>query len=271
MVTTLTTESIEQFRASLSAKGHSSFTVKSYCTDMTGFLQWTRSSSVHVDDLEAKASQYLNETRASVAPKTTLRRLSSLRAFAKLMGNQTFLVEYRGPKPAKAVPHPLPEGIAGIRRMISYAATAETKAMMALLGLQGLRITEARSILPEHVNLDKMELTVRGKGDKTRVIPLSQEAWTHMQDAFFKAIKNKTPLVAINDSTARAHVQRIAKRAGITGKVTSHDGRATFATQAADNGMGIRVIQELLGHSSITSTEVYVGVTMDKMREAVVF
>lgn len=267
----LSTESIEKFREFLSAKGRSSMTVKSYCADMTGFLQWASTKQLQGKSLELQAALYLNETRETAAPKTTLRRLTSMRAYARWMGSDSFLKDYIAPKPAKPQPHPLEGGIADVRKMISYAGTADTKALMALLGLQGCRVSEARSIRPEHIDLQRMQLTIRGKGDKTRIVPLSDEAWGHMQDAFFRAVKNGTPLVNLNDSCARGHVTRIARRAGIERRVSSHDGRATFATSMLNAGANIRTVQEALGHASLVTTEVYTGVTMDQMREAITF
>lgn len=267
----VTPESIEKFRDSLYVRGKSSLTVKCYAADMTGFLQWTATrSDLQAKDFEVAAATYLNEMRSAVKPKTTLRRLTSLRAFAKFNGVDA-LEDYQAPKPGKPQPHPIPEGIDGGRKMVQYAATRETKALIAILFLVGARVSEARSLTTESFNLHERTITIRGKGDKTRTVPMSLEAWEAIADAYLRAMKDGKPLVNMNDSCARAHVTRIAKRAGMSRHVTSHDGRATFATGVLDGGANVRVVQELLGHSSLESTQIYTGVTMKSMREAVNF
>jgi site-specific recombinase XerD len=267
----VTEESIEKFRDSLFVKGKSSLTVKSYCADMTGFLRWAATKSgLEAKDFEVVAATYLNETRATAKPKTTLRRLTSLRSYAASNGVDV-LKDYIAPKPGKPQPHPISEGIDGGRKMIQYAATRETKALVTILFLVGARISEARSLTTDSFNLHERTITIRGKGDKTRTVPMSNEAWETIADAYLRAMKDGKPLVNMNDSCARAHVTRIAKRAGISRRVSSHDGRATFATGALDGGANVRVVQELLGHSSLESTQVYTGVTMKSMREAVNF
>lgn len=245
-------------------------TVTSYCSDLRGFLNWIKSNAPD-DTLELAGAEYLNTTRFSVAPKTTQRRLTSMRAFARHHGEKYFLAEYTPPKSARPIPHPIAEGIDGIRRMISYADTPGNKAMIALIGLVGLRISEARSIRPSNIDMAYQLITVRGKGDKTRVLPLSNEACGYIMDAFELCLQDDSTLIKLSDAAARTAFSRIGRKAGLKNNVSSHDGRATLATSMLNNGGNIRVVQEMLGHSNIASTQVYTGVTLDQMREAATF
>lgn len=196
------------------------------------------------------------------APATTTRRLASLRAFSKYAGYPSILAEYMAPKPAPTTPHPLPGGIEDVRACLADATQDHHRALLALIGLCGLRIGEALSCNKHWFDVERMELTVRGKGDKTRVVPVSVEAWRHIEPAY-----NNTSdrIVGICDSSARRFIVRMAGN-------PSHDFRATFATALNDNpGVNIRTVQELLGHASLVTTQIYTKVHASAKREAVNF
>lgn len=272
-VTIVTPEVIDRFRSSLSVKGRSPQTVKAYTTDMKMFLQATMTDdgkmTVLKTEFEELAASWLTMNRSKMSPKTTTRRLTSLRAFARWAGWPEMLADYSVPTPAKGQPHPLPEGIAGVRKLIETTPNDRNKALIALCGLCGLRISEALQVRPSHFNLNTMMLTVRGKGDKTRVVPVSTEAWEVMSMSVARAFATDCEVVQLTDRAARRIVTRLGMLAGLKRSISSHDLRATFGTAVYDKTKDVRVVQELLGHGSSTTTELYIGVSQDKMREAV--
>lgn len=153
------------------------------------------------------------------------------------------------------------------------------KAILELLFSTGLRLAELCS-LNRYIELKRGELTVRGKGDKLRVVflsPTAQEAITEYlkrrgdaEEALFISLtKAKSPKV-IGRITPRA-VQRLidyyAKKAGIGERVTPHQLRHLFATDLLMNGADLRSVQELLGHSNIATTQIYTHVTNKGLRE----
>ena len=91
------------------------------------------------------------------------------------------LEDFSAPTPARGMPHPLPEGIQGVYRLIAVAHIERHKALIALCGLCGCRIGEALSIKPCDFDLTEMLLTIRGKGDKTRIVPISTAAWESLE------------------------------------------------------------------------------------------
>lgn len=274
-VTIVTPEVIDSFRSSLSVKGRSPRTVKAYTTDLKMFLLATRTDegamAVLTPEFEELAASWLTMNRGKVSPKTTTRRLTSLRAFARWAGWPDVLSDYSVPTPAKGQPHPLPEGIDGVRRLIAASKVERDKTLIALCGLVGLRISEALQVRPSHFNLNTMMLTVRGKGDKTRVVPVSSEAWDVISMCVARAFSaNKDAcVVQLTDRAARRIVTRLGAVAGLQRSISSHDLRATFGTAVFDHTKDIRVVQELLGHGSVSTTELYTGVSQQKMREAV--
>lgn len=205
-----------------------------------------------------------------MAQKTTTRRLTSLKVFSRWAGWGEPLVDYTAPHVTPGQPHPIPEGMDGVRRMIEAATRSEHKALVALCGMAGLRIAEALSVAPSDFDLHDMVLKVLGKGDKYRYVPVNDELWSVIASAVVEAFcDNAATVVSLHDRAARKVITRLAKNAGLQRHVKSHDLRATFATEVYNKTLDIRVVQELLGHSSVETTQIYTGVRMQSLREAV--
>ena len=267
--TTLDDDSADLFVGYLKSRGKSANTQRAYRSDLHQFMLVV--GTCPQEKFEDEAMLWLNDTRESTAPKTTGRRLTSLRGFARWAGWGDVLDEYSTPTPAKPIPHPLPEGIAGVRLMIGKAANNEERALIALCGLCGMRVSEALSILPTDFDLAEMTVKIRGKGDKSRVVPVSPEAWTALAPSVTRAFcgVGSATVTGMYDRQARRCVTRLARKAHLKRHVSSHDLRATFATAVYDKTMDIRLVQELLGHSSVEQTQVYTGIAMSKMKEGV--
>jgi site-specific recombinase XerD len=259
----------DEFIKYLQRRGKSENTLRAYRSDLTIFLS-TQPAGIDQDDYEDLAMDWLNGDRTKAAPKTTGRRLTSLRSFAKWAGWGNVLDDYSTPTPAKSIPHPLPEGVDGVRRLI-YASRNESEAsLVALCGLLGCRVAEALAVVPSDFNLEEMTLSIRGKGDKTRIVPISPEAWDVMVMTVTRAFCNGgAPVVGMTDRRARRTITRLGVKASLRRHISSHDLRATFATEVYNKTMDIRLVQELLGHSSVETTQGYTGIQMSKMREGV--
>lgn len=270
--TTVTPALIDRFHSWCIARGRSEHTAKAYRSDLNQLLLAVGEDYPTMEDFEDLAMSWLNTTRKSVSPKTTGRRLTSLRAFGRWAGISEPLKDYIAPVPAKAIPHPLHEGQEGVDRMIWKARTNEEKALIALCGKVGCRISEARTVRPKDFDLHDMTVTIRGKGDKTRVVPVSKAAWSAISSRFVeRALFQDEPLITMQDRTARSCVTRLGRAAGLRRRVASHDLRATFATSVLDFTENLRVAQELLGHANVTTTEGYTLANEKKMKEAVEF
>lgn len=270
--TTVTPDLIDRFHSWCIARGRSEHTAKAYKSDLNQFLLAVGEDYPTMEEYEELAMSWLNRTRKEVSPKTTGRRLTSLRAFGRWAGVSEPLKDYIAPVPAKGVPHPIPEGPAGVERMIRRARSAEEEALIALCGMVGCRVGEALSVRPKDFDLHNMTLTIRGKGDKERVVPLSRNAWSHLCNRLTQRFDRPSdPIITLQDRTARSCVTRLGRQAGLQRRVSSHDLRATFATAVYDHTQDLRVTQELLGHSNSATTEIYTGISMNKMKGAVEF
>jgi len=158
------------------------------------------------------------------------------------------------------------------------------KAILETLFSTGLRVSELANLKKDSINLNKEEFTVRGKGSKLRVVFLSNQAkhwlkkyldvrkdmsgylFTNHDKASLKRSKNKDDKGLTPRSVQRI-VEKYAKIAGITKKITPHVLRHSFATDLLQNGADIRSVQAMLGHSSITTTQIYTHITDKQLRE----
>lgn len=259
---------IKQFRAYLS-KRRSIKTAMSYSKDIEIFLRDSGKNEIEMWEFEELALDWLQSNRGIRAATTTNRRLTSLRKFAQWAGHPG-LKEFNSPVPMKSTPHPLPEGPEGIMRMIAHASNESHSALVALCGLLGCRMSEAREVRPNDFNFKEMILTVRGKGDKLREVPVSSKAWAVLASPVTRAFtRGNVPVVGISDRHARQVITDLGAKAGLKRPISSHDLRATFATAIYDATKDLRLVQELLGHSRSTTSEIYTLVQANKMREAV--
>jgi site-specific recombinase XerD len=155
------------------------------------------------------------------------------------------------------------------------------KAILELLFSTGLRVSELASLTIEKINLKRDEFTVRGKGGKTRVVFLTDEAKSWLKKyldlrgdtlpflfvSHDRALRTRENSVPLTPRSIQRIVEQYAREAGITKKITPHVLRHTYATTLLRNGADIRSVQAMLGHSSITTTQIYTHVTDKALRE----
>lgn len=269
--TILTVESIDRFRNWSIARGQSANTAKAYSTDLRMMLDHFKLTEISQADFETRAIWWLNETRSEAAPKTTGRRLTSLRSFARWAKWPTDLSDYRAPTPGKSIPHPLSERLRGLERLMEVAKGPEQEALVGAMGYIGLRVQEALDFHISWLDPHEMILRVRGKGDKERFVPVSPRAWSAIGTAYVNAMNGDGYLIHYAERSARKCITSLGAKAALSRSISSHDLRATYATILSDNGVPIRVIQELLGHASVATTQVYTEPTFSLMQEAVNF
>lgn len=137
----------------------------------------------------------------------------------------------------------------------------------------GCRISESIALRPKDFDLEAMTVTIRGKGDKTREVPVSKAAWDAIAVAYINAflVSSSARLIPLTERAARGVVTRLGKKLGLPRNIASHDLRATFATHILDQTGDIALVQELLGHSNPNTTKSYTLVNRNKMRKAVEF
>ncbi len=157
------------------------------------------------------------------------------------------------------------------------------KAILELLFSGGLRVSELANLNRDHINLKRMEFMVRGKGQKDRPIFISKQASEAIAEYLRRRTDNMQPLFirysGTQDETNDGEYKRLtprsiqrlihqyAKLAGITKKVTPHTMRHSFATDLLMNGADLRSVQSMLGHSNISTTQIYTHVTNPQLKK----
>ncbi len=222
-----------------------------------------------------------------VESRTLARQLSSLRSFYRFAEKQGLfrnpaLSAIRSPKLPHAVPKPLPPEKAQRLVKADVLATEETprwvlardQAVLTLLYACGLRISEALGLTPTQTG--QPVLTVTGKGNKTRIVPLlpvAREAVALYLDLCPFPLSPKQPMFRgvkggpLNARNIQLLIARLRGALGLPETATPHALRHSFATHLLANGADLRVIQELLGHASLSTTQVYTEVNRAHLLE----
>jgi len=278
-------------------RGLAANTLTSYRRDLRRYQLYL--ASCGIDDLagisEATVSGFLMRLREGDAAPPPLSSTSAARTVVAVRGFHKFAVRdgltqadpaaaVRPPTPAKRLPKALP--LADIERILDAAGAPGTalalrdRALLELLYASGARISEAVGLDVDDIDLESKAVLLRGKGSKERVVPFGSLA----ADALGGYLVRGRPALSasgqgnaalflnarggrLSRQSAWTVLVRAAERAGVTAEVSPHTLRHSFATHLIDGGADVRVVQELLGHASVTTTQVYTLVTVDSLRE----
>lgn len=271
MATVPTKDFIEGLRRFLISSGKSKLTIKSYIADLRMFLDEYKRTDIDLTHLEYNAAVWLNTHKTDLAAKTTLRRLTTMRNVGLAFGME-ILSTYKPPVAGEQRPHPLPGGRADLEKLLSATTLEWQRTLVALTGFCGLRISEARTIGPDNFIWHKRALKFMGKGHKVREIMCSDRAWGILNYPALEAkIEGYPTLITCSDRTARYTITNLGKKAGIERPISSHDLRATFATEAYRKSRDPRAVQILLGHSTLAQTQLYILSTEEEQRNAASF
>ena len=168
-------------------------------------------------------------------------------------------------------------GLEALRRLLAplpveSPSTLCDQAVLELAYASGLRLSELKNLRLEQLHLDAGFIQVIGKGNKERVVPVGKKAIAalhrFLEAGRPKLVTAKSPAnVFLTQRGTPLHIKNRVQRAGIERNLTPHMLRHSFATHLLEHGADLRVIQELLGHANISTTEVYTHVTGNRLRE----
>jgi integrase/recombinase XerD len=278
-------------------RGLAANTLTSYRRDLRRYQQYLAARGI--DDLdgvtEAVVTDFLVALREGDTEHPPLSATSAARTVVAVRGFHKFAVGdglaevdpaagVRPPAPAKRLPKALP--LADVEAILLAAGSAGTtlalrdRALLELLYGTGARISEAVGLDVDDLDTVDRTVLLRGKGGKQRIVPVGSYAVEAVSAYLTRgrpelvAAGRGTPAMFLNARGGRLSRQsawtvlvRAAERAGVTTDVSPHTLRHSFATHLLDGGADVRVVQELLGHASVTTTQVYTLVTVDNLRE----
>ncbi|MEY3165655.1 MAG: hypothetical protein RLZZ291_172 [Actinomycetota bacterium] len=273
-------------------RGLSKNTVNAYRRDLTGFVEFLLKSKVDIEDVDAESvSKFVSELRVrGLSESSIARKVVAIRSWYAFMekdaGVKNKVKEYLPPKIPKRLPKALT--IDEVSRLINSCDDSiigiRNRALLEVLYATGARVSEV--VLLNTADITKSEdsvvtVKVKGKGGKERLVPLGSFAQKALDQYLVRArpvlLKKKSTAALFLNETLGTRLSRqsgwqvvkdSADRAKITSEVSPHSLRHSFATHLLDGGADIRVVQELLGHSSVTTTQIYTLVTIDKLRES---
>ncbi len=270
-------------------RGLSDHTLSAYRRDLQGVAQWLHAQ--HRLSLEqATRPQLLEYLQTRVAagakPRTTARLLSSVRRFYRYLVREQLLSQdpsarIDSPKLGRGLPKALTE--AEVEALLRAPVTADVlglrdRAMLELLYACGLRVSELVALQLQQVNLQQGVVRIMGKGSKERLVPLGEEAVSWLERYLLTArpelVKGggSAALFSTRRGAAMTRqafwylIKRYARQAGISSHLSPHTLRHAFATHLLNHGADLRVVQMLLGHSNLSTTQIYTHVARERLK-----
>lgn len=287
-------QDLEDFKSYITIeKKFSPHTAKAYYADILAFLLW-----LGEDECEgisfSKIREYLHFMQIYNYKKTTVaRKIASLRTFYKYLHREQKVANNPAeniisPKRPKELPKFLTtDEVEQILNNVNIDTPAgyRNRAILELLWASGMRISELSGLNFGSLNLENNEITVFGKGAKERIILITDRAKKYLQgyiDYARPLVAKGFPLPPVTEETpvfinktgfrlqpkmVRNVINDIVEKIELPKKVTPHMFRHSFATHLIENGADLRVVQELLGHASISNTQIYTHISMQHMKE----
>ena len=249
---------MDRLVAEMTLRGLSEHTRKAYLRYNKAFLAYVSKDpkSVSKDDIKAYLAHLLNQGKSS----STVNLVRSAILFFYNEVLEKNFTNIKAPKPAQKLPVYLTQE--EVSTLIQAAATAQSKLLIKLLYACGLRVSEVVKLRFEDIGEDGTLQVRQAKGQKDRV--------TVLPDALKEEIGVGEGYIfgdgSMSTRNIQAVVKRAAKSAGLQKTVTPHVLRHSFATHLLEQGESIRVIQELLGHSNLQTTQIYTHVSGEVIR-----
>jgi integrase/recombinase XerD len=264
---------LDKLETELKIRGFSQKTISAYLFHNQKFLDFIKKKpeEVNQDDIK-KYIAYLMADK-SYRPSSVNLALCCLRFFYEKVLEQDIFKKIESPKPEKKIPIVLTKE--EIRQMIQSTENKKHRLLIEFLYSSGLRVSEAVNMKIDELDLDEKIGAVRaGKGMKDRLIILSNNLIEHLKKYVAKR-KDTNPYVfpaksenkPITIRQAQKIVKKAAFRAGIKKRVFCHALRSSFATHLLESGTDIRIIQELLGHSNLQTTQRYTKVSTEQLKK----
>ncbi|MGJ7919911.1 site-specific tyrosine recombinase XerD [Neobacillus sp. LXY-4] len=272
-------------------KGLAKNTIISYERDLRSYLNYLKTTELMTDLNEVQRFQIIRFLATlkdqGKSSKTIARHIASLRAFHQFLLRDKAVerdptVHIESPQRDQSLPKVL--SIKEVEKLLDSPKVHDhfgrrDKAMIELLYATGIRVSELIGLNLGDVHLTMGFIRCIGKGNKERIIPIGRTATSALQDylengrhLFLK--KQKDDALFLNHLGRRLTRQgfwkilkRLTHNAGITKELTPHTLRHSFATHLLENGADLRAVQELLGHSDISTTQIYTHVTKTRLKD----
>lgn len=262
---------LDKLETELKIRGFSNKTIGTYLFHNKRFLDFIQKEPKNVDENDAKKYIAHLMTELKLSPSSVNLALSSLKFFYnEILQNMAFNA-VKSPKSEKKLPTVLTKD--EIKKLLKAVENPKHKLLIEFMYSSGLRVSECVSLKFDELDLnEKIGKIKHGKGNKERYIILSDNLIKHLNEYIKVKKDNSQYIFSINGrpiTTRQAQniVKGAAIKAGIKKRVFCHALRSSFATHLLEAGTDIRVIQELLGHSNLSTTQIYTKVSTQQLKK----
>ena len=275
-----------------SERGRSANTLAAYRRDLLGYTAWLTAQGSAVASVDRSAlDRFVQERRNSgAAASSVARQLAAIRMFHRFMAEEGMrpddpTADVDGVRVPTGIPHPLTEDeVATLLAAVagSDPVSLRDRALLEFLYATGARISEACGLSLSDIDRDNRVVRLFGKGAKERVVPFGRTAAAAVDEWLTSGREHLEPLrwarrgdqeaVFLNTRGGRltrqaawAVVRKYGERTGLAAKLSPHVLRHSCATHLLDHGADLRIVQEMLGHASISTTQVYTKVSQERL------
>ncbi len=262
-------------------KGLSQNTINAYRNDISSFIDYCGEEEVkNITRLHISSYiMFLHEE--NISPSSISRKVSSLKSFFKwACANEYILSNPISSIETAKLPKHLPKvlSLKEINTLFSFKLPIYERIIIELLYSCGLRVSEMCSLNINNINMKNKHLIILGKGSKERIVPFGQSAYDCIElylkerDYILSKANLSTSAFVIRENgekITRQDVYRLVHKLGklLNRDISPHTLRHTFATHLLENGADLRVVQELLGHSDVSTTQLYTHITKKRLKE----
>ena len=269
-------------------RGLSANTLSAYRSDLKALGDWLDRQDMTLLQASRADLQYYLQQRSEqgAKPRTSARMLSSMRRFYRFLLRERLLNEDPSaridpPRLGRSLPSSLTESeVEALLDApdVSSPRGLRDRTMLEVLYAAGLRVSELTGLLLGQINLQQGLVRVMGKGSKERLVPLGEEALTwlerYLREARGLLLGSTMSDVVFPGNRATAmtrqafwqHIKRYAVQAGVSKPLSPHTLRHAFATHLLNHGADLRVVQLLLGHSNLSTTQIYTHVASERLK-----
>ena len=271
-------------------KNFSKETIRAYHSDVLSFLIWLNDKNIKDVNYNLIREYLLYIKQFNYTKTTTARKIASLRTFYRFLYREQVIennpaIGVHAPKRGKPLPEFLTEAeMEKVLNKINMDSPAgyRNRTIFELLYATGMRVSELSNLNFEALNLEENEIKVFGKGSKERIVLISERAKKYLT-TYIKTVRylifkeepkanspvfiNKTGF-RLQTQSVRNAIKDVMQHIELQKHVSPHVFRHSFATKLLENGADLRVVQELLGHSSISNTQIYTHVSTERLRQS---
>jgi len=262
-------ETLDRFSTFLELKGYSSETVRQYCYDVKLFLRHVGKKPWEVDKNDIMSFLVHLKREHNYRNTTLYRKLACLKTFYRFLVDNGYIDENVVDKVDRPkLPKRLPTALTReeVKKLLEAAEKLRDKLIVMALYSTGVRVSELCSLKWDDIDLNSGEIRVKGKGNKERIVLMNVET-LNLLKKYKEQNSSSEKVFPISPRTVQRILKKLAEKAGIRKKCTPHSLRHSLATHLLEKGVDIRIIQELLGHSSLSTTQIYTHVSRTLLKQ----